>query len=465
MSRLGKRFLKFLYSFLSLAPLFIWIGQIALDNYALTLAALGGLLPLAYALTLIPGRLGGALRDAPVVIRSSGGGDPDPDRNLRSDSHEGFRCRRSFPLRVMACIVLTLAAFAAVFFLPVEPMRSAELIPKLAVAATVALTLPIALAAMGGEEAVHANGIAVGLVSYAVSGLALYYIDQPQLNAVVLALGAVFLLITGLFLNDRSLDTGSASRSSGPPASIRGRNRRILFVLALLVGVVALFDNIRMWARVAIGMVMRAIGAVLGWFADLFGAGLLETTVGPSAGGGPDPLEGLPPPGDPALFWVIMEKIAYVVATILAIGLLILAVRKFYGKIRELIRRIVAFFRRFSRFIEADYLDERESLLDWSEAQRALNNSLRKRWARLTHREKRWEQMDVRERVRYLVRALYRKNPAAAVPSRTVHEAIRHVGLGAESAARLGAMYDVARYSEHFPDSDEVSAMKREVRL
>jgi len=461
MRKLVSQIIRLGYAFLAFAPMFLWIGQMAMEDYRIMVIALAALVPFAAALALMPARLGSNRRkfsDASLPSRN----DPDPDRNLRSDSHEAVRNRKGFPLRVVVCAIISLAAFGVMFFLPVEPLRSAIIFVRLGLAAVVAVALPIILVAMRSEEIVSGNGVTMGLVSYAVSGIIIYVIDQPELGNLVMGLGVVFLLITAFFLNDRSLAAGSVFRGAGMPASIKRRNRFMLLALAALVGIIAIFDNIRLWTRAAANAVMRAIGTVFGWIASLFNTGQSTAGISVAPAGGDDPM--MLEPGEPALFWVIMEKVAFVVAAILIVGIVVFVIWKFYGKIKAMFRRIAAFFKRFSRSIETDYEDERESLIDWSEAQRSIGDSLRKRWARLTYREKRWEQMDARERVRFLVKSLFRKHPDAASPSRTAREALGAMDLSAGSAAHLTSMYDLARYSEHALDANEIETMRKEIR-
>ncbi len=113
-----------------------------------------------------------------------------------------------------------------------------------------------------------------------------------------------------------------------------------------------------------------------------------------------------------------------------------------------------------------DYRDEQESLLDWGEARREMSEGFRKRLARLTRREKKWEQMDERERVRFVVRSMYRRTPEReSLRCMTIHEAATHLRTGQADPAEVAELYDQARYGGNVPDMARVERLKKEAKV
>ena len=95
-----------------------------------------------------------------------------------------------------------------------------------------------------------------------------------------------------------------------------------------------------------------------------------------------------------------------------------------------------------------------------------MGDDLRKRIRRLTAREKKWEQMDARERVRFIVRSLYRKTPdSGSLSALTIHEAMKTVSTGEAKPEELAGLYDTARYSQREPDSEMVERIRKEAKV
>jgi len=137
-----------------------------------------------------------------------------------------------------------------------------------------------------------------------------------------------------------------------------------------------------------------------------------------------------------------------------------------YKLIANLVRKLVARLRKFTENVGEEYRDEQESLFDWGETKKELGEGLRKRLERLTKREKKWEQMDAREKVRFIVRSLYRKTPDNGnLRSLTVHEALKNVRTGQAVPQELASLYDTARYSQHEPDMEITERIRKEAKV
>ena len=90
--------------------------------------------------------------------------------------------------------------------------------------------------------------------------------------------------------------------------------------------------------------------------------------------------------------------------------------------------------------------DEKENLMDASEARKRLRDALRERVKGLFTRPTPWEKLNGRERARRLVQTLYRK---------------RSGKIGGQKA---GEAYDRARYSPHDVDAAQMDALRKEIR-
>ena len=75
-------------------------GYILMGDCVPLLMVQAALLPLSFLISLLPGKVGGKPKNQNVmVVRTSRGSDPDPDRALRNEALPEPQ-RRAFPLRV-----------------------------------------------------------------------------------------------------------------------------------------------------------------------------------------------------------------------------------------------------------------------------------------------------------------------------------------------------------------------------
>ena len=170
--------------------------------------------------------------------------------------------------------------------------------------------------------------------------------------------------------------------------------------------------------------------------------------------------------GETGAFWAATEKIIMWVGAIAFAVLMVFCLRKVVKELAGLIRRMMANLKKFSDAVSEEYQDEQESLFDWDETRKEMGESFRKRLERLTRREKKWDQMDVRERVRFIVRTLYRKTPnSAGLRSLTVHEALGSIRTGQARPDELAQVYDTARYGQTEPDAQVVERLRKEAKV
>lgn len=462
MRRLFRGVWNACYFLVCFAQIPLLAGHYLLGDSLTTMALLAAILPLSFIVSLLPGKVGGGARpsEQPVVQRTRGG-DPDPDRNLRNEALP-LPQRRAFPLRAAVCLLAAAGVAAVIFLLPM--FAEVWWVRRLILALILAAMLPLALrtAALRSGES---GSVLVGMVAYMAAGVFAYVEKNPQLDRRLMLCGLLFVVMTAFTMNDDSTARSAAYREGvKPPASMRRRNR-VLLCIVLAIGVIVLcFDQIRQATVAAVQWVFLKFGALIAWLAGLIP--VPESTGGGGAGGGEaDMLAGLGG-GETGAFWAATENILMVIGLLVGLMAALFILRKLWRLLAKLIRRIAAHLRKFSDSVSEEYQDERESLFDWDEAKREMGDQLRRRLVRMTRREKKWEQMDARERVRFVVRSLYRKSPSGgSLRSLTVHEALGKIKTGQASPEELAAVYDGVRYGKAEPDAQTVERLRKEARV
>ncbi|MBR3503156.1 MAG: DUF4129 domain-containing protein [Clostridia bacterium] len=462
MKRIARKLLESLYFLLCFGPVPLIVGfAIAGDGYPLLIASAAAV-PLAFLISILPGHVGGREKPQEAFMeRSSSHGDPDPDRNLRRDTHEDVGRRGiRFPLRAFACVALMIGAGIWLFFGNAPWFGSLEYITRAVCCAIPVAMLPAALRFCTTASSVDTHNAIAGAAIYAVAGVAAFVIKSDALNALLSGCGAVFLAVTLWILNSRAMRTGAASRTGvKPPAAMRRRNR------ALLVGLMAFAAAVACWGWLKEKTAWLAanaaywIGRIIIWILDhLYPGG--SSSGGESGGGGMD-FAGLGEETEPSPFWEAMTYVAYVVAAVAIVFLLFLMFRRIWRGLRSLAKKLSAYLSRFAQSVGEDYQDERESLLDWGEVQRDMGEAFKKRLASLFARDKKWDDMDERERARHLVRVLYRR--ARLKPdSRTLRETLPELRTNDPQA--LADVYELARYADREPDAAALEKLRRDVR-
>ncbi len=438
-------------------------GEFLLDDCIPLLIMQAALLPITFLLALLPGKIGGGARKSDtMVVRTSRGGDPDPDRALRNEALP-MPEKKAFPLRAVVCLLGMLGVLAAVFFLPVESVRTLNLLNRSLMSVIMAIMLPLALRVVVASD--DASHITAGIILYAVAGIVAYFTRDAALERWLLICGLGFLLMTAFSLNNQSMARGASVREGvRPPASMRRRNRIMLIVVAAVGAIVLYFDKIRQVTIDAAQWLVLKIWEIIMFLSNLGAGG--EVQQGAGGGGGDQDLMGALPPGESSAFWKAMEKVAIVASVIIAAVALFFFLRMIGRRLMRLIKRLIEKMKQFTQAVGEEYKDEQESLFDWGETKKELGDSLKKRIARLTFREKKWELMDARERVRYIVRSLYRKSPDAdSLRALTVHEALQSVKTGQAQPEELARLYDQARYSQREPDMHEAERLRKEAKV
>lgn len=375
--------------------------------------------------------------------------------------------KRTFPLRAVAGGMIAVLMIAAPLVIPwlAMPDRSAWLRCLYAFIYAILFLLMLRECAARAPFFGRINGLAVGLGAYLVAGIAVWAFDLSEINNVLYGCGAAYLVLSAFSLNGESLDLGYAShKERKPPARILRANRWMLVLLIAIVAFIALFDRIREWASDMALRAVQAIARFIGWLLSLLPVS--ETEMGAMEGGEPAgffPMEET----EPNLFWEILYYIALALACVALLFLLYKGARILAKKLKVLFKRISDYFKRFARAVSEDYVDERESLFDSKELRRTMRERLQRGLGRFTRREKKWEQMNATEKVRCIVRTLYRRagNSLPRLSSMTVREAARELNTAEADPEALADLYERARYGDELVNDDEADAMRKAAKL
>ena len=449
---------------LCFAQIPILIGHFLLGDSLPLLIMQAALLPVTFLLSLLPGKIGGKSKNNDtMVVHTSRGGDPDPDKALRNEALP-LPEKKAFPLRAVVCFLCMFGVMAAVFFLPITSIDGLDLLNRSVVAVLMAVMLPVALKVVATNED-QSGSVTAGLLLYLVAGVVAFVTKNKALENRLLVCGLAFVLMTAFSMNNTSMVRGASIRDGvRPPASMRRKNRFLILMIAVVGCIVLYFDQIRQKAIDAGQWLVIKIWEIMVWLANLGAGG--DSQQGAGGGGGDMDLGGMFGAAEESPFWKAMEKVVIVLSMIVVVVGLFFFFRMLFRRFRRFVRRLIERMKKFTASVGEEYKDEQESLFDWGETKKELGEGLKKRLARLTRREKKWEQMDAREKVRYIVKALYRKSANAGdVRSLTVHEALNTIKTGQADAGELADLYDRARYSQYEPDSAQTERLRKEAKV
>lgn len=461
MKRVIRKLLEAVYFLLCFMPIPLLIGFALLEDGFALLIMTGCIVPLAYVVSLLPGHVGGSKKQADVPTAAQHRrGDPDPDRNLRRDTHEDEEKRRVFPLRAVICAALFVAVALYLFIGPAGTLTD-DWLKRMIVSLTPAVMLPMALIFCASGRSTDTRNVIAGVILYAVAGIAALAIRERALD-LCLALGGGGFMLTSLWLvNSEAMHTGAASRTGvKPPTTMRRHNRALLIGLMLLSLLVAAFNWLKEQTTRLFSFIASTLWAVFAAIARFFG-GDQGSGGGMTGGDEAMDLSALSEGQEPSLFWEIMTYVAYAVAAVLVVVLLYVAVRKLAVLFKKLWEQLGAWMGRVGHAVGEDYRDEQESLLDWGDVRRDMSEQVKKRLGMLFAREKKWEQMDAREQARYLVRTLYRRRRQPA-DDRTLREVLPD--LNAADPQTLAEVYEAARYAGREPERALLERLRKDER-
>lgn len=440
------------------------VGHFMLGDSIPLLMVQAALLPLSFLISLIPGKVGGGQKKKDVMIeRTVRGNDPDPDRALRNEALP-LPERRSFPLRALITLFAAIGVAAGVFCLPLEAVDTMPLYNRIIMSLIMAVMLPLAVKVVAVNTD-NIGSVTAGMLLYILAGATAYYTEDHVFERLLLICGIGFLVMTGFTVNNVSMAKGASVRNGvRPPAGMRRKNRFMLVLFGLAVCLLVYFDRIRQSVIDSAQWLGVKLWRFLLWITNfLYGE---DAAVGGAGGGGGMDMGAMFGEAETSPFWEHAELLMYIAAFIAGGALVVWLLVQIYKLIRTLVRRLIAHLKKFTASVGEEYHDEQESLFDWGETRKEWGDGLRKRLEQLTKREKKWEQMDARERVRFVVRMLYRKTPdSGKLKSLTVHEALQTVKTGQAKPEELAGLYDTARYSQREPDPEMIERIRKEAKV
>ncbi len=280
--------------------------------------------------------------------------------------------------------------------------------------------------------------------------------DLPLFTHAAALLTWAFVIYLFMLLFSFNRMTLAATGSTTGKTLLR-HNRRLLTVLSLLILLLTNIRGIGQAIRRAIAWVIVQITALLAWFGSLLpqqdpGGGAQESL----------PLEGLMEEAtEPNVFSQIMDVVLIVFGVLVAAVLVFFVGKQLIKLLRKAFRALADRLRLFKQRITADYEDQSETLLDWSEVKTAAVKRMQRIRNRL--RPTSWEALAPDQRVRRVYRLLLRHidNPDPALTAQEVLQS-GALPLPGDAVPTAAALYDRARYSTHPIAPKEADELRRQ---
>ena len=354
------------------------------------------------------------------------------------------------PFALLGCGLLI--AWGAVFQWPLGAVRLLLLIPCIAEL----LALPPAWRRpMWDEWPVGAwfGGIILHLFGQFVSGWPMFEGVGPWL----LPCFAVYMFLYVLCQNRRSLIDGMHGAGKAP-AAVRQRNTVLATVFFLIALGASCWRQLAVWVGAAWDFIRNAVIAVVAFLMRL-----LPEQEAVSGGGGGD-MSGMLGAGEetePSVLALILEKVFKIAALIVLLILIFFALKALWKGCRKLWKRFMAYLRRYAADAGEDYIDETESTVNWDERTQTIRDQVLNAFRR--EKPQRWENLNGRERVRYLYRQFLRRRPEAK--NKTAREALAAEKAYTQNQARAFTdLYEQARYSEREISEGEADKLRQTIK-
>ncbi len=354
------------------------------------------------------------------------------------------------PFALLGCALLIL--WAVLFQWPIDPLRLLLLPPCIAAL----LALPPAWSRPVWEEwppGAWIGGIVLHLFGQFVSGWPMFQGVLPWL----LPCFAVYAFFYVLCLNRHSLTDGMHGAGRAP-AAIRRRNAVLSAVFFLFALAAACWHRLAVWVGAAWDFIRHILAVAVAFLMNLLPS---QSMGSGGAGGDMSGMLGGLEESAPSPLALFLEKVFQVVSLILLLILLALAARALYKGCKSLLKKLMAYLRRYAADAGEDYIDEAESTVNWDERTQTIRDQVLGVFRR--EKPERWESMNGRERVRYLYRQFLGRRPEAK--NKTAREALAaEKGYSQSQARTFTEMYEQARYSERDISGDEADALRKTIK-
>ena len=355
------------------------------------------------------------------------------------------------PFLLAGCILLL--GLGMIFHVFDDLRNLALLLPCLAIL----VTLPPAWGRFQWDEwpaGAWMGGVVVHLAAYTLSTRPPFSGTGPYLTASFLVYGFLFTLM----MNRHSIRDGMHGAAKAP-AAIRRRNTALVTVMFLVAVGAACWGTL---GRI-LDAVWQKIKLAIFYIFDFLSRLLPEQKVGQGVeGGGGGSFGGLEEAAEPSLFAIIMEKVAFVIAAAALLALVVLGAIAIYKGVIRLWKRLMAYLQRYAHDAGEDYIDEAESTLNWDERSQSIRDQLQKAFKR-KEKTPRWEDMNGRDRVRWLYQQFLRRKTDAR--QKTAREALlSDPGYSRTQAQAFAQTYEKARYSTQEVTKEDADALRKTIK-
>jgi len=304
------------------------------------------------------------------------------------------------------------------------------------------------------------------LIIYFIASIAAGFMDRMAPYRLPLMAGGVFTLLLAIRrVNRIALIDANLERSGGPvPRSVVVRNRILAAAFTAIALFIAFFRQLEtLWDAFIAGL-RRLIERLTG------GAGK-PIPDEPPADQGPEPMTGLPVPGEsePGWFWLLLEKIAIAIGGLAVIALAVLLLRQLarIPALARLIARWLAAWRERARTADAGgYVDEVERLTG-----ETIVSGVIRRLKSFGRRES-WASMSPEERIRWLFRRRFQRVEkrgfryrAGWTPRENLTALAEMDGGNRDADAKLGQLYTEVRYGGRPAAKEDVETLKSRLNL
>ncbi|MFY9177634.1 MAG: DUF4129 domain-containing protein [Caldicoprobacterales bacterium] len=309
----------------------------------------------------------------------------------------------------------------------------------------------------------------IGLIVYLVGGAIYSFVPVFKPYFIYITWSGLAYMIMALFtINSEQLKTASLPDREKTPviSSIILKNNRVLVILNLaLVTLVSYFDRLREGTARLVKGLINLIVRFLNYLAEL----MYQDMANQGQSIDREPMEMLRQKAEEA-HWIfkILEKVAMILAAIILIALLVLWFvalyklgRKLYNYLKNLLKDRLSFQE------ETGYIDEKESLMGFTEIGRDYMDRFQKWIKGLMEREPRWEDLNSNyERIRFLYRNLILRSMKAGytyraylTPRETGEDIQNWIREKDEKIDDLTSIYDKMRYGQEDVGSEQVQKL------
>ena len=280
------------------------------------------------------------------------------------------------------------------------------------------------------RTAAHTSAWYAGLALAGAAWLLSALIPLPEAGETLRVYTWVYSVYIIFALNGESLEEGVGS-GRAPSRAMTVRNT----IAALLwTGLFLLFTHLPQVAQ-ALKACLNAIARAVAWLAGLFSRE--EPRGGEMGGGRMDFSELAGETAEPSWLMALLEKALYILGIALAAVALFFLLRLAIRALIRLAKALTARLRAYMDAVNENYEDQVESLLDWGEVRRGLEER-RERRREAKERRVPWDRLSPREQVRRSYQQFLSRHPDIP-PQRTARQAL--------SDPRQAGIYEAACYS------------------